>query len=306
MRLFIFGYGFSGRALARRLRPKGWSITAGVRDPAKAADTGVAAVPLADADGLAAALAGADAVLVTAPPDAVGCPGLRILVPQIARAKAFPAWIGYLSTTGVYGDRRGGWVFEESALNAQSMEGARRVGAERDWLEIGRGMGLTVQTFRLPGIYGPGRSALDRLRAGEARRITSPGQVFSRIHVDDLAAGLEASIASPRPGAAYNLCDDEPCPNGEVIAYAADLLGLPVPPEIPLAEAGLSPLAQRFYAESKRVSNARAKAELGWRPVYPTYRDGLRAILAAEHDSVAPPSGELSPKATEGVLNSGG
>ncbi len=281
MRLFTFGFGYTGRALARRLAPKGWAITAAVRDPARAVGAEVTAIALSEADRLAEAMSGADAVLITAPPDAEGCPGLRALVPELARANAFPDWIGYLSTTGVYGDRRGGWVFEQSALNAQSMEGARRVGAERDWLEVGRGMGLTVQVLRLPGIYGPGRSALDRLRAGDARRIAAPGQVFSRIHVDDLAAGLEASIARPRPGGAYNLCDDEPAPNSDVIAYAASLLGLPPPPEIPLAEAGLSPMAQRFYAESKRVSNARAKAELGWRPAYPTYREGLAAILAA-------------------------
>jgi nucleoside-diphosphate-sugar epimerase len=161
------------------------------------------------------------------------------------------------------------------------VEGARRVGAERDWLEAGRGMGLTVAIFRLPGIYGPGRSALDRLRAGEARRIAAPGQVFSRIHVDDLAAGLEASMARPRAGGVYNLCDDEPAPNSDVIAFAAGLLGMPAPPESPLAAAKLSPAALRFYAESKRVSNARAKAELGWRPEYPTYREGLRAVLEA-------------------------
>lgn len=142
-------------------------------------------------------------------------------------------------------------------------------------------MGLTVAVFRLPGIYGPGRSALDRVRAGDARRIVSPGQVFSRIHVDDLAAGLAASIARPRAGGVYNLCDDEPCPNSDVIAFAAGLLGLPAPPEIPLAEAALTPAAQRFYAESKRVSNARAKAELGWRPAYPSYREGLSTIWAA-------------------------
>src|SRR5581483_2894085 len=190
--------------------------------------------------------------------------------------------IGYLSTTVVYGDRKGRWVFETSPLAAQSLEGARRVGAERDWLEVGRGMGLTVALFRLPGIYGPGRSAFDRVRAGEARRIAAPGQVFSRIHVDDLASGLAASIARPRAGGIYNLCDDEPCANSEVIAYAARLLGLDPPPEIPLSDAALSPAARRFYAESKRVSNARAKAELGWRPAYPTYREGLAAILALE------------------------
>ena len=227
-------------------------------------------------------MAEASAVLITAPPDSDGCPGLQALVPALARARAFPDWTGYLSTTGVYGDRRGGWVTEQSRLAAQSLGGARRVGAERDWLEVGRGMGLTVTLFRLPGIYGPGRSALDRLRAGRDRRIAAPGQVFSRIHVDDLAAGVAASIDRPRPGGVYNLCDDEPAPNGDVVAYAAGLLGLPAPPEIPLAEAGLSAMAQRFYAESKRVSNARAKAELGWRPAYPSYREGLAAILDAE------------------------
>ena len=284
-RLFVFGHGFSARALARRLAPQGWEVAASARDPAGAGRLeaeGVMAASLTDQDRLIEILAHTQAVLVTAPPDAAGCPGLNALVPALARARAFPDWIGYLSTTGVYGDRRGGWVTEESRLAAQSTEGARRVGAERDWLEVGRGMGLTVAIFRLPGIYGPGRSALDRVRTGLARRITAPGQVFSRIHVDDLAAGLEASIARPRAGGIYNLCDDAPCPNAEVLAYAAELLGLPVPPEIPLAEAGLSAMAQRFYAESKRVSNARAKAELDWRPAFPTYREGLAAILAGE------------------------
>jgi nucleoside-diphosphate-sugar epimerase len=285
LRLFVFGYGFSARALSQRLQPLGWSVSATIRRPVDRARLdveGITPVPVGNKRELARALRDVQAVLVTAPPDAQGCPALRALVPALATANAFPDWIGYLSTTGVYGDRKGGWVTEQSRLAAQSLEGARRVGAERDWLEVGRGMGLTVQVFRLPGIYGPGRSGFDRLRAGQVRRIVSPGQVFSRIHVDDLAAGLEASIARPRAGGIYNLCDDEPCPNGEVIAYAAELLGLPVPPEVPLAEANLSPAGQRFYAESKRVSNARAKAELGWRPAYPTYREGLKAILAAE------------------------
>jgi nucleoside-diphosphate-sugar epimerase len=283
LRLFVFGYGYAARALADRLRPEGWDICATIRRPAEGAKLdveGVDAVPAGSKRALTQALRGAQAVLVTSPPDALGCPGLRALVPALAAGGAFPDWIGYLSTTGVYGDRQGGWVTERSRLAAQSPEGARRVAAERDWLEVGRGMGLTVAIFRLPGIYGPGRSALDRVRSGEARRIAAPGQVFSRVHVDDLAAGLEASMARPRPGAVYNLCDDEPAANSDVIAYAAGLLGLPAPTEVPLAEAGLSSLAQRFYAESKRVSNARAKAELGWRPRYPTYREGLAAVLA--------------------------
>ena len=283
-RLFIFGFGYSARALCVRLQAQGWHVAGTIRRPAERARLealGVTPVPVGNQRELQRAVRDADSVLITAPPDPQGCPGLRALVPAMAQTGAFPDWIGYLSTTGVYGDRHGGWVNEQSRLAAQSTEGARRVGAERDWLEVGRGMGLTVTVFRLPGIYGPGRSALDRLRAGEARRITAPGQVFSRIHVDDLAAGLEASIARPRAGSIYNLCDDEPCANGEVVAYAAALLSLPPPPEVPLAQAGLSPQGMRFYAESKRVSNARAKAELGWRPAYPTYREGLRAILAA-------------------------
>ncbi|OHB30603.1 MAG: NAD(P)-dependent oxidoreductase [Phenylobacterium sp. RIFCSPHIGHO2_01_FULL_69_31] len=289
MRLFLFGYGFSGRAMARRMAGKGWEVFATYRDDAGAARIaadGHRGVDLGDRDAVTEALSRASALLVTAPPGPQGCPGLNSLVGPLAQAGAFPDWIGYLSTTGVYGDRRGGWVTEESRLAAQSVEGARRVGAERDWWEVGRGMGLTVCVFRLPGIYGPGRSAFDRLREGRARRIVAEGQVFSRIHVDDLAAGLEASIARPRAGAAYNLCDDEPAPNSEVIAHAARLLGLEPPPEVRLEDAQLTPAAMRFYAESKRVSNARAKAELGWRPRYPTYREGLAAILA-------PPLGEL-------------
>ena len=284
MRLFTFGYGFSAEALGARLKAQGWSLVATYRraeDAGRLQALGVEAVSVNDPAGLAAQLKAADAVLVTAAPDTEGCPGLRALVPAMARAGAFPDWLGYLSTTGVYGDRQGGWVFETGRLAAQSMEGARRVAAERDWLDVGKGMGLTTTIFRLPGIYGPGRSTFDRLRAGRAKRIVAPGQVFSRIHVDDLAAGLAASIARPRAGGIYNLCDDEPAPNSEVVAYAAELLGLPAPPEIPVEAANLAGPAQRFYAESKRVSNARAKAELGWRPAYPTYREGLSAILQA-------------------------
>lgn len=282
MQLFVFGYGFSARALVKRLQPSGWRAAATYRsDPSPLQADEVTPVALFDREGLSRELALSQAVLVTAPPGPEGCPAPPILVPALAKAKAFPDWLGYLSTTGVYGDRRGGWVFEESRLAAQSTEGARRVAAERDWLEIGRGMGLTVQIFRLPGIYGPGRSAFDRLREGRARRLAAPGQVFSRIHVDDLAAGLERSMSRPRAGGVYNLCDDEPAPNSQVVAHAAGLLGIHPPPEEPLDLSTLTPQARRFYGESKRVSNARAKAELGWRPAYPTYREGLAAVLAA-------------------------
>ena len=261
---------------------QGWTVGATFRDAAgrgRIEADGFEAIDAGDRGALSRQLAETRAILVTAPPGPEGCPGLNALVPAMAQAAAFPDWIGYLSTTGVYGDRGGRWVTEQSRLAAQSVEGARRVGAERDWLEVGRGMGLTVTIFRLPGIYGPGRSAFERLRDGRARRITSPGQVFSRIHVDDLATGLAASISRPRAGGVYNLCDDEPAPNSEVVGYAARLLGMEPPPEVSLQDADLSPAAMRFYAESKRVSNARAKAELGWRPAYATYREGLASIV---------------------------
>ena len=282
MRLFAFGFSYSARALMRRL--EGWTAAATYRDAAGAASlaaAGVSGISVEDHDGLVRELARAQAILLSASPGPGGCPALPVLVPALAQANAFPDWIGYLSTTGVYGDRNGGWVKEESRLAAQSVEGARRMAAERDWLEVGRGMGLTITVHRLPGIYGPGRSSLDRVRAGAARRLKAQGQVFSRIHVDDLATGLAASIARPRAGGIYNLCDDEPASNSDVVAEAARLLGVPPPPEQPLDLEALSPQARRFYAESKRVSNARAKAELDWRPAYPTYREGLAAILAA-------------------------
>jgi nucleoside-diphosphate-sugar epimerase len=226
------------------------------------------------------ALTGVNAILITAPPGPDGCPALDSVIPALAQAQAFPDWIGYLSTTGVYGDFEGRWVFETSPLKAQSVEGARRVGAERDWRQVGRGMGLTVTTFRLPGIYGPGRSALDRLRAGEGRRIVKAGQVFSRIHLDDIVSGLLASLRRPRAGGIYNLVDDAPAPPQDVMEHAAHLLGVPVPPDLPFNELGMSPATRRFYAENKRVSNALAKAELGWRPTFPTYREGLAEISA--------------------------
>ncbi len=282
MRLFVFGLGYVGAAFAQALRARGWDIAASARSPEQAQTLRAAGIEPADPgdrDAMARALTGVNAVLITSPPGEDGCAALESVIPALAQAQAFPDWIGYLSTTGVYGDFEGRWVFETSPLKAQSVEGARRVGAERDWRQVGRGMGLTVTTFRLPGIYGPGRSALDRLRAGEGRRLVKPGQVFSRIHLDDIVSGLLASLDQPKAGGIYNLCDDEPAPPQDVIEYAARLLGVPVPPDLPFNALGMSPATRRFYAENKRVSNALAKAELGWRPKYPTYREGLKAIL---------------------------
>jgi nucleoside-diphosphate-sugar epimerase len=279
LRLYIFGPGYVGLALACRLTRRGWGLVASARNAEAAALLTARGVERADPADPEAFLR-ADAILLTAPPDEHGCPALAPVRAALT-AGARPAWIGYLSSTGVYGDREGGWVFEDGALRAQSVAGARRVAAEHAWLEMGARTGAPVTVFRLPGIYGPGRSAFDRLRDGTARRIVKPGQVFSRIHIDDLTAALEASIARPRAGGVYNVCDDEPSPPEDVITEAARLLSVEPPPETTFDAANLPAASQRFFAESKRVSNARAKAELGWRPAYPTYREGLRAILAA-------------------------
>ncbi|HYD26519.1 SDR family NAD(P)-dependent oxidoreductase [Brevundimonas sp.] len=282
--LLVFGGGWLGQAAAREaVRNSGRAILTS-RDPDRRAGLiaeGFEAVDPADADALDGAAREASAVLVTAPPESDGCPGLKRLVPALTRTGAFPDWIGYVSSTAVYGDRAGGWAFEDDPLNAASLEGARRVRAERDWLDAGRGMGLTVQIFRLPALYGPGRSPVERLRDGTARIVRKPGQVFNRIQVEDAVSGLFASMARPRPGAAYTLCDDEPAPADAVMEWAAQRLGLPRPPEIDLDDPAVSEAMRRFYRDSKRLSNARAKAELGWRPRYPTWREGLEAMLDA-------------------------
>ncbi len=279
MRLLIFGLGYVGQALAGRLGPKGWSVAATCRGTPGPAFAALGVEPVA-VDEAARHAALADAVLVTAAPDDHGCPGLAALRGGLSPGRG--RWVGYLSSTGAYGDWSGRWVFEDCPLKAQSIEGARRAAAEHDWQAFGREAGLAVAAFRLPGIYGPGRSAFDRLRTGHSASVVRAGQVFSRVHVDDLARGLEASMARPRPGAAYNLCDDEPAPAHAVTAHAAALLGLPPPPTQAYDPDTVRPQARRFYAESKRVANALAKAELGWRPLFPTYREGLAAILSAE------------------------
>jgi nucleoside-diphosphate-sugar epimerase len=280
--LLVFGGGWLGRAAGLEALRRGGRAVLTSRDPerrAALAAEGLGAMDPDDAAALAEAVAAATAILICAPPLPEGCPGLKALTPALAASGTWPDWIGYVSSTAVYGDRGGGWALEDSELNAASLEGARRVRAERDWLDAGQGMGLTVQLFRLPALYGPGRSPLDRLRDGTARIVRKPGQVFNRVHVDDVVSGLFASMARPRPGAAYILCDDEPAPADVVMEGAARRLGLPMPPEIDLDDPSVSDAMRRFYRDSKRLSNARAKAELGWRPRYPSWRDGLQALI---------------------------
>lgn len=275
--LLSIGHGYSAAALAARLGAD-WRRIGTTRSATRAAAMRIAGVEPVDANDAAAveqAIAQATHVVVSRPPEGPEEPTLARFGPALARRG--PEWIGYLSTTGVYGDRAGGWVDEESPLEPVNARSRWRLAAERAWTEGQR----NVELFRLAGIYGPGRSVFDRLRAGRAQRIVKPGQVFSRIHVEDIAAVLAAAIARPEPGAAWNVADDEPAPPQDVTAYAAKLAGLPVPPEITFAEADLSPMARSFYSESKRVSNRRIKARLGARLAYPDYRAGLAAVLAA-------------------------
>jgi nucleoside-diphosphate-sugar epimerase len=278
--LFCFGLGYTAERLARRLAARGWTVRGTVREPAARPDLAAAGFALLPFDRErpvpADALAGVTEVLHSIPPDEAGDPVLDRHRDDL-RAVPTLRWLGWLGTTAVYGDRQGAWVDEDDAIAPDSPRAARRAAAERGWLESG----LPAHVFRLAGIYGPGRSALDELRAGTARRIVKAGQVFSRIHVDDIVAVLEASIARPSPGRVYNVCDDEPAPPQDVVAFAAALLGVAPPPEQPFATADLSPMARSFYAASRRVRNARIKAELGVHLAYPSYREGLQALLAA-------------------------
>ena len=246
----------------------------------KLAADGVDAVVWPGSD-LTQLLAKATHVLSSAAPDASGDPVLAALSDALAGAAPHLRWAGYLSTTGVYGDHQGGWVDEDTPLTPTTERGRARVAAEGQWRDLAARSGLPLHIFRLAGIYGPGRGPFEKVRDGTARRIIKPGQVFSRIHVDDIAQVLAASIARPDPGAVYNICDDDPAPPEDVIAEAARLLGLPEPPAVPFDKADLSPMAASFYAESKRVRNDRIKRDLGVRLIHPDYRSGLRAILQA-------------------------
>jgi nucleoside-diphosphate-sugar epimerase len=282
-RLFCFGLGYSATELAARLACEGWTVAATATSQAGADRITAMGYEAFVWDGsradpaIADALQSATHVVLSAPPGPNGDPAF-IHFGQALATSPTVHWIAYLSTIGVYGDWQGGWVDEASELRPKSDRSLRRAAAERAWLDLGRDTGKTVLIFRLAGIYGPGRGAIDNVLDGTARRLIKPGQVFNRIHRDDIAGILQAAITRTPNHAIYNVTDDEPAPPQDVVAFAAQLLGRPVPPDLAYDPAALSPMGASFYGENKRASNARAKADLGWQLQYPTYREGLTAL----------------------------
>lgn len=292
MNLLCFGAGYSGTRACKFAHERGWTVSGTTRTQAGADDltasggTGIVFDGGAPRAELASAIARATHILVSVPPNpnaaeaAQADPVLSQCGELIARAAAQGGlkWIGYLSTIGVYGDHAGAWVDEATEPAPKSARSRARLAAETAWKDFASEHRVKQQTFRLAGIYGPGRSAIDRLRNGTASRIVKPDQVFNRIHVDDIVAAVWRGLNGHGSAGAFNVSDDEPAPPQDVVAFAAELIGMPAPPEIAFADAESSPMARSFYDENKRAANTRMKAELGVVLAYPTYREGLRAL----------------------------
>lgn len=290
--IFCFGHGYSCDYLGHELMQRGWRVSGTTRDAEKRKALrarGVSAhlfdldMPLPDP---LYTLRDVTHLLISTPPTDEGDPAFEMHAQDIAQLRNLE-WVGYLSTTGAYGDRGGEWVDENSEIRPSTKRGSRRVRAEEQWLSLFHAQGLPVHIFRLAGIYGPGRSALDSVRAGVARRIDKPGHAFSRIHVEDIVQVLLASIAHPKAGEVYNLADDLPAPSHEVIDYACKMLGLASPPLIPFDKVDLAPITQSFYADNKRIHNEKIKNDLGVRLRYENYKQGLEACLVAEKSAVS-------------------
>ncbi|MCC6597894.1 MAG: SDR family oxidoreductase [Alphaproteobacteria bacterium] len=292
-KLFCFGYGYTCDYLGHELTQRGdWLISGTTRDTDKRKALKERAIkayifdataPLADP---ASILEGTTHLLISTPPGDDGDPVFEAHAADILRIKSLQ-WVGYLSTTGVYGDRDGEWVDETAEIRPTTKRGSRRARAEEQWLSLLHSHGLPVHIFRLAGIYGPGRSALDSIRAGVARRIDKPGHAFSRIHVEDIVQVLCASMDRPNPGAAYNISDDLAAPSHEVIKYACELLKRPIPKLVPFEQVDMSPMVLSFYGDNKRIHNERIKSELGVELKYKNYRAGLEACLAAEQYAIS-------------------
>lgn len=286
MNLFVFGLGFSAGYFAGQRVVRKDRVSGTVRSREKAEALSAAGInthvfgPGHRDSTIDADLAAADALLISVPPGADGDPVLAAYAPQIAVAPNL-RWIGYLSTIGVYGDHQGAWVDEQTPAMPTNARSIERAQVERAWLAFGAANTKPVQIFRLAGIYGPGQSQLVQLARGTAKRIIKPGQVFNRIHVEDIARTLDASLEHPRPGAIYNVTDNEPAPSQDVVAFAANLCGVVPPPEISIDDANLTAMGRSFYDESKRVRNNLLRDELGVTLAYPTYREGLKALRDA-------------------------
>jgi nucleoside-diphosphate-sugar epimerase len=285
MKLFVFGLGYSASAAGAELRRMGWHVRGSVRSPATfeaLKGQGFEPILFSDRAGAEAALQDTTHCLISVPPSEAGDPVLAAYG-EALRVSGSLSWVGYLSTIGVYGDLKGGWADEETPAGPETGRGEARIKAELAWAGFCRARQLPLDIFRLAGIYGPGRAPFAKIRAGEARRIVKPGQVFNRIHVDDIAQTVTAAILQVRSEPEtriFNVADDEPAPPQDVILYAAQLTGAPPPPEVAFESAALSPMARSFYAGNRRVRNAKIKRELGIVLRYPTYREGLRALAA--------------------------
>lgn len=281
-RVLILGMGWSGCVLAQHLQALGAHIAGTVRDPASAPHDGLRRHPLrADATpppALLDEIAQAEAVLCSVPPDAEGDPALRLLLPTLQASPAL-RWVGYLSSTSVYADRAGGWVDERSAADATEAAGVQRLRAEAQWRALAEERGIASAVFRLPGLYGPGRNALLQLAQGRARHVVRPGLVFNRLHVDDMATVVIASMQRPCVDGLYLPADDEPAPPQEVLAFAAQLGGFAMPPAVAWDDPALSPTLRRFYESNKRIDSRGTREALGWQPRFPSYREGLRDLL---------------------------
>lgn len=281
-RVLILGMGWSGCVLATHLRALGVHAAGTVRDPASSPHDGLPCHQLrADtppSPALLDEIAQAEAVLCSVPPDAEGDPALRLLLPALQESPAL-RWVGYLSSTSVYADRAGGWVDERSAADATEAAGAQRLRAEAQWRALAEERGVASAVFRLPGLYGPGRNALLQLAQGRARHVVRPGLVFNRLHVDDLATVVIASMQRPCVDGLYLPADDEPAPPQQVLAFAAQLGGFAMPPAVAWDDPVLSPALRRFYESSKRIDSRGTREALGWQPRFPSYREGLRDLL---------------------------
>lgn len=282
MNLFCFGLGYCADYLSAKLIKQGWQVSATCRTSEKAAvleASGIRPVLLSGKKVTVTDLGKADHILISVPPEQDGSdPVINFAEAALAALQDQIKWVGYLSTTGVYGDHQGAWIDEETPAGLLSERGQRRVAAEAQWAATG----LPMHYFRLAGIYGPGRNSLRALQNGTARRVVKQGQVFSRIHLADITRILKASMANPNAGRAYSVCDDTPAPPQDVVTYAAELMGVSPPALQDFATAKLSPMARSFYGENKRIRNDRIKEELGVSLEYPDYRAGLSALWESE------------------------